>query len=309
MGMIKDGCESNMTPSFLGCNFSSEIPDFEDEKDGNKNKSFEDLFNSDFDFKKEFLSNRKSQEDEIDEKLYFTSESLKKKYTESTKGENPQIKRNIFSISRSSTNESDEAQFISKKKGKKGRYRKNAKKSEKDNPKIHDRNSADNVLRKIQIHSLNYMRVYANAALKEFNYEEEFLNIDYNIKSKINRDFFEDLKSSTLSDILCNNISSKYSTKDINTNRNIYKKIEENIILKKILDENFLDIFELYFKNKKRISLKKYGLDKEMNLGPKAKSFKDLLDNKSNNKEYIKNLNISVYQNFLKNSKYFDVLK
>ena len=75
------------------------------------------------------------------------------------------------------------------------------------------------------------------------------------------------------------------------------------------MDENFLDIFELYFKNKKRISLKKYGLDKEMNLGPKAKSFKDLLDNKSNNKEYIKNLNISVYQNFLKNSKYFDVLK
>ena len=51
-------------------------------------------------------------------------------------------------------------------------------------------------------------------------------------------------------------------------------------------------IFEFYFKNKKRISLKKYGLDKEMNLGEKAKSFKDLLDNKSNNKEYIKKLNI-----------------
>ena len=68
-------------------------------------------------------------------------------------------------------------------------------------------------------------------------------------------------------------------------------------------------IFEFYFKNKKRISLKKYGLDKEMNLGEKAKSFKDLLNNKSNNKEYINNLNMCIFQNYLTNSKYFDVLK
>ena len=309
MGMIEEGSEVSMTPSFLDCNFSSEISDYEDKKDGNKNKSFEDLFNSNFDFKKEYLSNQKSQEYEFDEKLYFTPESLKKKYSESTKGENPQIKKNIFSISKLSTDESHEAQLISKKRGKKGRHRQNEQNSEKDNQKIHDRNAADNIQRKIQVHSLNYMRAYANAALKEFNYEEEFLNIDYAFKRKVNRDFLEALKTSTLSDILCNNVSSKYRTKDINANRNIYKKIEENIILKAILDEKFLVIFEFYFKNKKRISLKKYGLDKEMNLGEKAKSFKDLLDNKSNNKEYIKKLNMCIFQNYLTNSKFFDVLK
>lgn len=309
MGMIEEGSESSMTPTFLDCNFSSEIYDYENEKDENENKSFEDLFNFIFDFKKELLSNQKNQEDEFDEKRYFTSESLKKKYSESTKGENPQIKKNIFSLSRLSTDESHEAQLISKKRSKKGRHRQNIEISEKDNQKIHDKNALDNILRKIQVHSLNYMRAYANAALKEFNYEEEFLNIDYTFKSKVNKDFLEALKTSKLSDILCNNISSKYKRIDINTNRNIYEKIKDNIILKAILDEIFMVIFDFYFKNIKRISLKKYDFDKEMNLGEKAKTFKDLLNNKSNNKEYIKKLNMCIYQNFLTNSKYFDVLK
>ena len=79
----------------------------------------------------------------------------------------------------------------------------------------------------------------------------------------------EALKAPILSDILCNNFSSKYITKVIDANRSVYKKIKENIILKTILDDNFFDIFEFCFKNIKRISLKKYGLDKEKFLGEK----------------------------------------
>ena len=193
------------------------------------------------------------------------------------------------------------AEFISRKRG---RYKLNQPKPQKDGQKFHDKNSPDNILRKVQVHNLNYMIEYANSVLKAFDYEDKFLNIDYSFKNCVSEEFLENLKTSSLSDIICNKISSKYKTKDINTNKIIYEKIKENNVLKKIFDEGFLVFFEFYFKSKKRISLKKYGSEKEIFLPEKARTFKDLIEKNSNNEEYIKNINNCIYHYYLKGYKF-----
>ena len=286
------GSEQTVSQLFLNTSFSSEMSDDECENNGKKNESFEDSFNTAF---KNIFSNKKTNaENEIDEKLiYFMAESLNSNSNESTNSQNSQIRNNLF---------------ISKK-TKRGRHGLNEQNSEKAGHKMHGKDATDNMLRKIQVSSLNYMISYANATLKEFNYEEEFLNIDYDFKNNVNKESLDSLKTQTLSDIVCNNISSKYTRKDIDTNRKIYEKIKENEVLKKIFDENYLVLFKFYFENKKRISLKDYDSDKEIFLKEKTKTFKDIINKNLNDEEYIKNLNRCIYQNYLKNDRYFDVIK
>ena len=55
-------------------------------------------------------------------------------------------------------------------------------------PKIHDKHSMDNLLRKIQVHYLSFIISYINDILKNLNYNEQFLKIDYNYKKTINKE-------------------------------------------------------------------------------------------------------------------------
>ena len=293
--MEKKEHDSEQTDSqlFLNTSFNSEISGDEYENIRNKNESSEeDLFNTVF--MKIFSTKKTNDENEIDEKsIYLIGENVNSNSNESTRRNNSQIINNLF---------------ISKKTNR-GRHRLNEQTSEKAGHKIHGKDDNDNILRKIQVNSLNYMISFANSTLKEFNYEEEFLNIDNNFKINVNKESLDSLKTQTLSDIVCNNISSKYTRKDIDTNRKIYEKIKENKVLKKIFDENYLVLFKLFFENKKRISLKDYGSDKEIFLTEKTKTFKDLINKNLNDETYIKNLYRCIYQNYLKNDSYFDVIK
>ena len=292
MEIEEHGSEQTVSQLFLNISFSSEMPGDEYENNGNKNENLEDSFNRAF--MNVFSIKKTKDENEIDEKLlYFTTENSNSTSNESTKSKNSQVKNNFF---------------ISKK-TKRGRHKLNEQNSEKAGNIMHGKDAQDNILRKIQIRSLNYMISFSNVILKEFNYKEQFLNIDYNFKNNVNKERLDSLKTQTLSDIVCNNISSKYTTKDIDTNRKIYEKIKENEVLKKIFDEKYLVLFKFYFENKKRISLKVYDSDKEIFLGEKTKTFKDLISKNSNDEEYIKNIIRCVYQNFLKNDRYFDVIK
>jgi len=73
------------------------------------------------------------------------------------------------------------------------------------------------------------------------------------------------LNSKTIKEVFNNNrISPKYSTKEINCNRNIYEQIEKENqdILQNILNKKFLFFFEkIYCKNNKKISMKEFGFD------------------------------------------------
>ena len=158
------------------------------------------------------------------------------------------------------------------------------------NNKTHDKYSMDNLLRKILISFFNFCISYSNDILKEFNYNEKFLKLTHDFKNQVKNDFVESLKDKTLYDIIYRKITSKYKTKDENTNIIIYDKIKENEVLKKIFDENFLVLFDIYYKGQKTINLQKYGLEKEIHLSKKTKTFKDLLKKNESDQKLIQNL-------------------
>ena len=294
------GTEHNFednSESFRDSIFNPDLSDDESRNNISEIINNEDIFNGFF--KNSFLKNQRNDYNEIDEKeLYFKAKNSNSNSSESIKSK---LKKNLFNVSKSSRDELNAGiKFISKKR--RGRHRLNVPKTERT---FHDKNSWDNILRKVQVRILNFIISYANAILKEFNYEDQFFNLNYVFKNNVNKEFFESLKSSTLSDIVCNNISSKYTTKDINTNIKLYEKIKENSLLKKIFDEKFLVLFDCYYKNKKRISLEKYGSKKEICLPEEVKTYRDLTSEYFNNKEYIKNINNCICHNYFKNDKFW----
>ena len=151
-------------------------------------------------------------------------------------------------------------------------------KNKNDNQNIHNKYSEDNILRKVQIHFLNFIIFILNDILKELNYTERFLKIDYHIKKKVSKDYIKCLKTKKISDIVCLDITSKFTTKDKDTNRIIYDKIKDNEILNKLFDAEYLEFFDIYYKSKSEyINFTKFGLEKEVKRSNKTKIFIDLL--------------------------------
>ena len=146
-----------------------------------------------------------------------------------------------------------------------------------DDIKIHDKNTADNLLRKIQVHHLNFIVQFLNEILAFFNFRERFLKLSYEFKSNIKKEFVKSLKTKTIGDIICTQISNKYK-KDSYYNRNIYDKTKWNKVLNKIYSQNYLLFFrKIYFKSERKINLRDFGLNKEIILSGKAQMYKDLL--------------------------------
>ena len=64
----------------------------------------------------------------------------------------------------------------------------------KDGEKIHDKDARDNILRKVQVHFLSFIKNYMNDLLNHLGYTYEFIDIDYNIKRVITKQSFASLK-------------------------------------------------------------------------------------------------------------------
>lgn len=275
----------------------------EDDEISDINIPFNIAFKNSFSLKK---NDGKNEEDKIDEKkLYYINENIPSE--KSTKSQTSFIKKNIFKIN-IEQEQRQEQKLIKKKRGRLPKPKNLSALT--SSPKIHDNNSMDNLLRKVQVHYLNFIISYINDILNGLQIKEEFLKIDYKFKKNINKDFLDELKTKKISDIICNDISSKYK-KDKKTNLKIYEKIKKNEILNVILNQNYLEPFDIYYKSKKIINLKNYGLDKEIILSDKSKMFKDLLkdslkdkDNKNIN-EHIKNLKFCVAQNYPIKDKFY----
>ena len=170
-----------------------------------------------------------------------------------------------------------------------------------DYEKIHDKYVIDNLLRKIQVHYLNFIVIFLNEILKFLNFKLKFLNLAYNFKRNINKNFVNSLKDKTIGDIICTQISVKYKKYSPNINKNIYDKTKWNHILKKIYSENYLLFFrKIYFKSERIINLKEYGLNQKFILSEESQMYKDLI--KNGDYVYKRNLKDCVNRYFLLNS-------
>ena len=156
--------------------------------------------------------------------------------------------------------------------------------------KIHDKHTADNLLKKIQVHYLTFIVRFLNEIFKFLNFKQRFRNLAYEFKSNVNKEFVNSLKTKTIGDIISTQISIKYKKVALNINKNIYEQTKLDTILNQIFSENYLVFFrKVYFKSERIINLKEYGLNQKLILSEKAKMYKDLIENKDYvQKRYLK---------------------
>ena len=231
---------------------------------------------------------------------YYQNENSKTK--ESTK---EKVEENIQNIVK--TEKEDKLLGKKRKLGRKKNIEK-IKNNNENNKKIHNDKVEDNMLNKIQIHSIKCIIEYFNSILDYiiYNDKERFLNIDSSFKKKINKKEREELKKKKLCDILKLNISKKYTNHSFDYNKNLYEKIEkmkENPIyeaLIKLSNENYLYFFQnIYYKNERIINLNKYGIDITIPLTKKVELCEDKIKSfKDKDEEYIKKYKKCINENY-----------
>lgn len=172
-------------------------------------------------------------------------------------------------------------------------------KNDKNKSKHHDKFFSDNILRKVQCHYLNFIVSFMNEILRIFNFKEKLLYLDYRFKSNVNKKAIIELKNSTIKDIFYSSkISYKFKLFDRNHNIDTIKKIEKNEIINRILSENYLSFFNIYYKSSRTINLSNYGLNQIITLSKNIKMYQDL-KNIFNDETYRKKLNECIVRNFL----------
>ena len=174
----------------------------------------------------------------------------------------------------------------------------------KQTSKAHDRNTIDNLLRKVQVHYLNFIIKFLNNVLMVLNKKKKFKKLDYKYKMNINKNFVNSLKVKNIGDIISSKISKKFKKIDKDYNKNLFEEYKEDKILNEIFKEQYLMLFrKVYFKNKKKINMKELGLDIDQEISlSNVKMYEDLLKDKkalnNNDEEYKTNLNKCIFQHF-----------
>ena len=95
-------------------------------------------------------------------------------------------------------------------------------KKDDDSTKKHDRNSEDNIMRKIKVNILKNLIEYCNIHISK-----DILHLDYNCKSNLKRDINIKMLNSSLKEILSYETSSKYGQGIKDHNKNIIDDILE----------------------------------------------------------------------------------
>lgn len=196
-----------------------------------------------------------------------------------------QIKK-LFTTSNESS--SSKAQSLNKKRGRKG------KQSSKEKSKVHDKFIEDNIIRKIQVHFMSFIISFLNDIIKNFDHKDKFLELPYDFKGNITKINLEFLKNINLAEMICNEISSKYSKHKNNENILNYQKIKE-----KNKDNEFINIFninikdlykDIYCKGLKTINLSYLGINKKIMLSNNVKMLDDLLVKNLTEKQYVEKI-------------------
>ena len=143
-------------------------------------------------------------------------------------------------------------------------------KKDKEVKNKHDKTTWDNILRKVQVHSLNCLRNLINQVLKLEGYDQQFKDIDYLLKKNITKKYFNELKQQKIGEIFCQQLSGKFKNCDKITNINIYQEVCKNFSIKSILSETYIKYMrEIYLKDNNIINYNGFIITIE--------NFKDLL--------------------------------
>jgi hypothetical protein len=156
--------------------------------------------------------------------------------------------------------------------------------------KKHDKFTIDNILRKFQVHYLNFIVSFINTILNNLGFKIKLFQLNYRLKANIGKKNIKYLKNSTLIEILSKEISPKYRAVNKNENCIIIEKIIKCPIVNKILSEKYMYLFDIYLKSQRIINLDKYGLDQTIELPTNIAMFDDLLKKNLKEKEYSKRL-------------------
>ena len=152
------------------------------------------------------------------------------------------------------------------------------KKNNENGRKTHSKYDKDNIIRKIQVHFLNFLVSFINEILLNLGIGKKFLNINYKNKKKVKKQYVELLKSQEIGQILRQNISTKYRRQyiiDNEKNNKVYLEVIKNDNIRKILSETYINIFRnYYYKNKREIN--DYGLN--IKLSNNVKTYQDFLE-------------------------------
>lgn len=171
----------------------------------------------------------------------------------------------------------------------------------------------DNIVSKIQVKFITFIINLINLILKKIGIKNlQFKHLSHNYKCQVSKSFRKNLISQTIENILRNEISTKYSTKDKNFNNEILTQVKNvgNKLIFDILNLNFLFFFEKIFYQKRRQSynLSEFGLENlEFELPKKIELFEDLIEknkNEQNFNEYKKLMDLYARKFFLPKEKY-----
>jgi len=184
-------------------------------------------------------------------------------------------------------------EFISEKRNtKRGRPNKLNKRK-----KEHSSSSTDNIICKIQTHFLTFVISFVNDSVKRFfKYPKyKFADFAHKEKSKVSFDYLDEMKNSTIGDLLIKmTISPKFKCcKDNNINN--LKQLEQISFFQSLFNIKFLDLFSKYYNDKQPLKeLLINGV--KINFSSKTRSFSELLQRKKNKK--LNGFLIDVAENF-----------
>ena len=163
--------------------------------------------------------------------------------------------------------------------------KKRKRKSSEEGPHQHDKNSHDNILRKMQVHILNCSRKIMNKILELEGYNEEFRDIDYKIKKQITKTHFQELKQKKIGEIFSQNLSGKFKNFDKKVNEELYQKVcNDNADLKSFLSQNYIKfVRDVYLQPNDKIKYKgiEFTMDNFQHF-----LYKNMNDTEDKNKEY-----------------------
>ena len=146
--------------------------------------------------------------------------------------------------------------------------------------KEHSSSDMDNIISKIQTHFLTFIIFFLNDSVNEYYKEQKFtfLNFSHKEKSKVSFDYLNEIKNSTIGDLLLKmHISPKYKRcKDTNINQNNLKQLEQNSFFENLFKIKYLDLFSVYYNNQQPLKELKIN-EIKIKLSPKTMSFSALL--------------------------------
>ena len=180
--------------------------------------------------------------------------------------------------------------------------KKRGRKTNKINKKIHSSSDFDNILRKIQVHFLNFITSLLNDIIFYFLREKKFFSkFNYDDKKNVKHDYVESLKLLDVKTLIeAIKISPKYKS-DHDINKVKLKFLTDYSWFKEIFYKKISDIFILYYNNREPLNI--INVDgRQIKLSKSTKTFIDLIQDEDN-KECAEELTKIAQAVYLNNEK------